>query len=324
MNLLLLKSHHLKFPAWMQYHRFGRNFSDLIDTNMIGIPQLRRTLVGSRPFSVPGISTSIRISRTYADKPAKKKSAPAADISQIPIRSIGVIADFYVPPRYLSSPVTSWHKLLFRRLGLFAINTYSIVKYRRETGLKLHFNEWKETAIDQFVRVNKVFAGACNSRTSERAKYISTQLHDVAGAEVIKSLTARAATFPASGTRLEWQLTDIVGNPKIVSFNALPDSNNLTALVQFVCKVTTKQKLTITTQGKLNSNERLVTDNLVYTLDPFSGEMVLVGSVFDSDHIRGVQPEINFTDAQTMTKFQVLCSDLFRSNPNLIGKSKDK
>lgn len=288
---------------------------------MLGVTAVRSSF--ARPTCVSSLhqlASTLRITRGYADKPVKKKSAPTADISQIPIRNIGVIADFYVPPKYLNSPFTSWHKLLFRRLGLFAINTYSIVKYRRETGLKLHFDQWKDSAIDQFVRVNKVFAGACNSRTTERAKYLSTQLHDIAGAEVIKSLAARAATFPASGTKLDWQLTSIVGNPKIVSFNSLPDSNNLTALVQFVCKVTTKQKLTITSQGTLNSNERVVTDNLVYTLDPFSGEMVLVGSVFDSDHVRGVQPEINFTDAQTMTKFQVLCSDLFRSNPKLVGK----
>lgn len=282
-----------------------------------------RPLVARRVATKRGLSGPVpllwpRITRTYADQPAKKKNKPVAELSQIPIRSVGVIADFYIPPRFLASPVTSWHRLLFRRLGAFAVNTYSVVKFRRETGLKLHFNAWKDSAIDKFVRVNKVFAAGCNSRTSDRKSYISTQLLDVAGTAVIDSLVARASSFPASGTRLDWKLTKIVGNPKIVSFNALPDSNNLTVMVQFVLKLTTKQALTVTANGKASTNERLVTDNLVYTLDPFSNELVLVGSVFDSDHIRGVQPELTFTDAKAMTQFQRACSDLFRSNPKLV------
>lgn len=266
-----------------------------------------------------GISSplSIRNSRVFysTETPVKKKkSAPVADISQIPIKSIGVIADFYIPPKFLKSPVLSWHKLLFRRLGAFAINTYSIVKYRRETGLKLKFNDWKEAAIEQFVKTNKIFAAACNSPKAQRESYLKSQLDGVTGVEVMRSLTNRALTFPPN-TKLNWELVSVESNPKIVSFNTLPDSNNIAAYVQFVVQVSTKQKLTITqVHEEPKVTERTLTDNLVYTLDPFSNELVLVGTLFPSDHIRGVQPEINFTNSQMMQAFQKSSADIFRAN----------
>lgn len=254
--------------------------------------------------------------RTYADssKPAARKKAPMADISQIPIKSIGVLADFYIPPRFTAAPLTKWHRLLFRRLGLFAVNTYSIVKFRRETGLKLQFNDWKETAVEQFVRTNKVFAAACSSLKPKRDGYLRQQLDGVAGTEVIKSIVARASSFPA-GTKLEWELVAIDGNPKVVSFNTLPDSNNLAAYVQLIVQVKSRQKLTLSGNMDSTSTERAITDYLVYTLNPFTNEMVLVGNLFESDANRGVQPEINFNNAQAMLAFQAQSSDIFRAPP---------
>mmetsp|Transcript_6624 Transcript_6624/g.8381 ORF Transcript_6624/g.8381 Transcript_6624/m.8381 type:complete len:294 (+) Transcript_6624:6876-7757(+) len=264
------------------------------------------------------------INRAYSTQvEKKKKKTQQADISQIPLKSIGVIADFYIPPKYFKSPVTSWHKLLFRRMGLFAINTYSIVKFRRETGLKLHFNQWKDTAVEQLVKTNKIFAASCSIPSAKRENYLRGQLEGVTGAEVTKSLVRRASTFPPN-SKLEWELLKIESNPKIVSFNALPDANNITALVQFVIQVKTKQKFTITT---LNSKEPQVTESsvenyLAYTMNPFTNEMALVGSLFESDHIRGVQPEINFTNSQVMASFQVSCADIFRAAPKKQIESK--
>ncbi|CAG87346.1 DEHA2D15906p [Debaryomyces hansenii CBS767] len=275
-----------------------------------------RTLPGNARLFAPvlGFHSSF-INRAYSTKVEKKKKTQQADISQIPIKSIGIIADFYVPPKYLKSPVTSWHKLLFRRMGLFAINTYSIVKFKRETGLKLHFNQWKDTAVEQLVKTNKIFAASCSISNAKREKYLKSQLEGVTGAEVTKSLIRRASTFPPN-SKLDWELLKIESNPKIISFNALPDADNITALVQFVIQVKTKQKFTITTiNSKPQVTESSVENYLAYTLNPFTNEMALVGSLFESDHLRGVQPEINFTNSQVMASFQVSCADIFRAAP---------
>ncbi|CUM65004.1 uncharacterized protein PRCAT00002623001 [Priceomyces carsonii] len=278
-----------------------------------------RGLLGSRVLnSLVSRKISSPISRLYSDQPVKttkkKKTGQTADISQVPIKSIGVIADFYVPPKYLASPVSSWLRLFLRRMGLFAINTYSVVKYRRETGLKLKFNDWKEQAIEKQVKANKIFAAACNLPLAERERYLKDQLNGIAGDEVLKSMVMRAVTFPP-GMKLTWDLISVESNPKIVSFNCLPDSNNITTYIQFVVKVRTKQKVTLEqSKNESKETERVITDNLVYTLNPFSDETVLVGSLFDSDSNRGVQPEINFTNSLVMVAFQKKCADIFRSN----------
>lgn len=293
---------------------------------MISSRTLRTASLNSRVFTpMVGVHSSL-FNRTYSTEveQKKKKKSQMADISQIPIKSIGVIADFYIPPRYMNSPVTSWHKLLFRRLGLFAINTYSIVKFRRETGLKLHFNIWKETAVEQLVKANKIFAASCAIPAAKREAYLRGQLDGITGSEVTKSLVRRANTFPKN-SKLDWELLKIESNPKIVSFNSLPDANNITALVQFVLQVKTKQKFTMTsvTSDKPLETVRSIENYLAYTLDPFTNELVLVGSLFESDHIRGVQPEINFTNSQVMASFQVSCADIFRSQNDQVGAKKD-
>lgn len=244
----------------------------------------------------------------------KKKKAPAADITQIPIKNIGVVADYYVPPKFFSLPVTSWHNLLFRRLGLFAVNTYNIVKFRRETGLKPKFNDWKEQAVEQFVKANKVFAASCSQAPSKRESYIETQLAGVCGSSVISSMVKRSRTLPTNA-KLDWKLEKIESNPKVIMFGALPDSNNITALVQFVLQFRTKQKFLLKTLDKKEPmvSERSVESNLVYTLDPFSNEMVFVGSVFRSDHNRGLLPDTDINDARALIELQNRCADIFRN-----------
>lgn len=260
------------------------------------------------------MSNVIRTYSTETSKPKKKKGTPAADISQIPIKNIGVIADFYIPPKLFSGPIKLWPKLLIRRLGVFVINTYSIVKYKRETGLKLKFDDWKESAMEKFVHTNKLFAASCNKPVGERAKYLQTQLDEVAGLPVISSLIQRSKSFPV-GNRINWELVSIESNPKIISFTALPDANDIAAYVQFIMKVKTKQKVTMTNGDQTESNERVVSDNLVFTLNPFTNEVVLVGTIFESSYERGVQPELNFNNAQVMTAFQNKCGDIYRAPP---------
>jgi len=280
------------------------------------ITRYNSILASGRTVFGPSVSM---LTRGYAKKPAQ-----TGDITQVPVKNIGVMADFYIPPKFLSCPVTSWHKLIFRRLGLFVVNTYSIVKFKRETTSGLHFNEWKDNAIDLYVKTNKIFAAACCKKPSERAAYLKSQLEDISGVEVIKSLVERAGSFPQN-SKLKWELDSVVGNPKVVSFNALPDANNNTAYVQFVMKVTTKQNVTVTLTQNTQESEKAVTDYLVYSFDPWTKQMYLVGTLFESDHIRKVTPDDNFTNPKYMLAFSKSCGDIYRSNPKVkkIDAKKD-
>lgn len=267
------------------------------------------------PFRTLRVSRAPRLLAQYSTEVTKKKAkkAATADISRVPIKNIGVIADFYVPPRILGGPVKLWPRLLLRRLGVFAVNTYSIVRYKRETGLKLHFDDWKEKAMEKFVHTNKIFAAGCNRPVSEREQYLKTQLEDVAGTAVVKKLTERALSFPPGG-KISWELVSVETNPKVVSFTALPDGNDIATYVQLILQVTTKQKVSVSAGEKSTDTERTVTDNLVYTLNPFTNEVVLVGTLFEASYERGIQPELNFNNSQVMVAFQNQCADIYRSS----------
>lgn len=253
---------------------------------------------------------------------AKKKKQDQGNIALVPIGSIGVMADFYVPPKVTSAPITKWPRLIARRMVQFAVNTYLIAKYKRETKLKLHFNQWKEKAMEQFVRTNKVFAAACNKPVSERQLYITRQLEDCTGTETINLLVARSLSFPA-GNKITWDLVSVDTNPKVISFNALPDQNNLTAYVQFIVQVTTTQKVTVTpTGGQPKETVRKVKDNLVYSMDPFAEEQRMVGLLFALDFERKVQPDGTNLSPKTMMAFTKKCSDIYRANPAELAVTK--
>ncbi|ODV79270.1 uncharacterized protein CANTADRAFT_26247, partial [Suhomyces tanzawaensis NRRL Y-17324] len=276
--------------------------------------------VGAR---LPGLMLSkpvLPAFRYASTTPSKRKVPKSGDISQVPLNFIGVMADFYIPPRFRDCPPSSWHKLIFRRLGAFVVNTYSIIKYRRETGLKLHFNEWKDNAIDLFVKTNKIFASGCSKRFAEREQYLKKQLGQVSCVEVTNSLVSRAKTFPTD-SKLQWELLSLESNPKVVSFNVLPDANEITMYIQFVLKARTKQKVIIERGGESQETVRTVQDYLVYTLNPYTGEMYLAGTLFESDHIRKVTPDEKFTNVKYMMAFTKASGDIYRENPKKIGSN---
>lgn len=252
------------------------------------------------------------ITRGYADAPKKKKQK-APDISMVPIKAVGVLADFYVPPKFRNCPITSWPKLLLRRIGAFGLNTFSVSKFKSDTKLKLRFNDWKELAVDKYVKTNKIFAAACSLPRAQRQSYLQSQLDGIAGIEVVKSLSTRALTFPAR-SKLEWNLKKIEGNPKLVSFTPIPDSNDISAVIQFVVKVQTRQEMVITGDAQ-SKTERLVTDYIVLTLNPYTDELVLVGTLFESDHVRGVKPELEMENVRALENFQKVCADIYRAPP---------
>lgn len=265
---------------------------------------------------VPRLSHVMAVSAYSTTQPKKKKKkSNTPDISMVPVKAIGVLADFYCPPRLFSSPITSWHKLIIRKIGAFGINTFSVSKFKTDTKLKLKFNDWKELAVEKYVRTNKIFAAACSLPKNQRHSYLQTQLDGIAGVEVIDSLSARANTFPA-GLKLEWNLKNVETNPKLVSFTPIPDSNDVTAMLQFVIQIRTRQEMVVSggsTEPK--RSERLVTDYIVLTMNPFTEEMAFVGTLFESDHIRGVKPELDMENRNALERFQKLCADIYRAAP---------
>lgn len=252
--------------------------------------------------------------RSYSTEKPKKKKPKAPDMSLVPIKSIGVLADFYIPPKYTSSPILSWHRLLLRRIGAFGLNTFSISKFKSDTKLKLRLNDWKELAVDKYVKTNKIFAAACSLPRAQRLSYLQSQLDGIAGIEVMKSLATRAATFPVR-LKLEWNLKSIESNPRLVSFTPIPDNNDVSTIVQFVVRLQTKQEMIISGDGEPKTTERSVTDYIVLTLNPYTDEMAFVGTLFESDHVRGVKPELEMENVRALENFQKVCADIYRSAP---------
>lgn len=237
------------------------------------------------------------------------------DITMLPLKQIGVLGDFYVPPRILSAPIKKWPRLLVRRIGLFGLNTYSAYRFRNDTKLKLQFNDWKEKLVENYVKTNKVFAEGCLLRKPERQAFISSQLNGVAGELVVRLLVQRALTFPPN-TTCSWKLLKVENNPKIVTMMPIPDSDDVTVFSQIVTKVKTRQEMTLTPlNGEPTKTERSVTDYLVGTLNPYNNELVFVGTLFESDYERGLQPEEKMSNLTEMEVFQKRCADIYRAPP---------
>ncbi|KAG7664736.1 uncharacterized protein J8A68_001761 [[Candida] subhashii] len=268
-------------------------------------------------------STIINPIRTYAKK---KKDGAVADISQIPLSYLGVMADFYVPPKLTDHPISKWPRLLLRRLGMFAYNTYNIVKFKQESGISLQFNKWKDDSIETFVKVNKTFSNACNLplERKNREKFIFSKLQHNVGQSTMQALCQRVTSFP-EGSHIKWELVEIIGNPKVVSFNVIPDSNNILVYVQFIMKLHTKQKVAISriaSGGEVGKDvqvkETESIDYLVFSLNPTTDEIYLAGKVFESDGDRKIQPDAITMTPKKMKELTTLFGDIYRNDPNKI------
>ncbi|KAL6453038.1 MBA1 Inner membrane mitoribosome receptor MBA1 [Candida maltosa Xu316] len=248
--------------------------------------------------------------------PKKKKGTPEMNMANVPISYFGVMSDFYVPPKITTAPIKYWPKLLLKRVMVFASNTYNIVKFKRELGVPLRFNEWKDRAIEHYVRTNKVFAQACNEPSPVlKGNIISKKLDHVCGYHTMDVLKVRSATFP-SGSVLSWELLKIENNPKVVMFNIIPDNDGVALYVQFIMKLKTRQKIAVTKDDKVvQEKESSVEDYLVYTLNPTNQELILAGKLFESNYERGLKPEMDITDANLMQKFLSIAADIHRDDP---------
>lgn len=284
---------------------------------------VKRSVIGiSKQSSLPKsfISSQISIrsnsSSSTPDNDNVKRKKAGMDISKVPLPYIGVMSDFYVPPKLTTCPITSWPKLITRRIMLFALNTYNIVKFKREIGVPLEFNAWKDKGIENYVRANKVFAQACSEpQLKAKASLLRRKLDHSCGKHLIESLSARSLSFPED-SKLNWELKSIQNNPKVVLFNVIPDADGIACFVQFILKLKTNQKISIVKDQKVvKEQESSVEDYLVYSMNPISKELLLVGKLFESDHIRGLKPEMDVFDQKLMQRFLKTSSDIYRTDP---------
>ena len=147
-------------------------------------------------------------------------------------------------------------KIDYTKNNAFALNTYNIVKFKREIGVPLEFNAWKDKGIENYVRANKVFAQACSEpQLKAKASLLRRKLDHSCGKHLIESLSARSLSFPED-SKLNWELKSIQNNPKVVLFNIIPDADGIACFVQFILKLKTNQKISIVKDQKLSKNKK--------------------------------------------------------------------
>lgn len=245
--------------------------------------------------------------RGYAQKTAVRTT-------KLPLRLLGVMADFYIPPKFIGSPLTLWPRLLWRRAAHFGLNTYGAAKFKMDTKKPLEFNAWKEQTVEKYVTTNKVFALACSMPLAQREDHIKKCLEGVCNVGIQQSLVERARTFPAR-TKVEWRLKEVVGNPKVVSFVNLPDQDDVTMNVSLVVRLVTKQEMVVTPQNReLKTTARQVEDHVVAVLDPYTRELIIVGTLFRSNHERNVMPQVDANDIKAFMALQKTTADIYRAN----------
>lgn len=266
-------------------------------------------LVRLQPLTPFSKAQCLSFARGYA------KGGDDVDLVHIPLKSMGVLTDFYVPPKLSNCPVKSWPKVILRSIGSFGLSTYFVGKFKLDTRLKLRLFEWKELAMEKYVKTNKIFAAACSQATNQRRAYIQTQLDGIVSTEVKNNLAGRASSFP-HGARLEWNLKKIEKAPLVKLFQIIPDKDEVVAFLQLVIKLETRQEMIVHGENiETKKTERLVTDYVVMTLNPFTDEMVFSGTLFAASPYQSLRPTLDGTDIAALFKFQRICADIYRSAP---------
>ncbi|CAK9439138.1 uncharacterized protein LODBEIA_P33620 [Lodderomyces beijingensis] len=267
---------------------------------------------------------------TNKPKPKPKKKPKAMNIARVPISYIGVMTDHYTPPKLRSVPLKSWPRVILNRFLVFGFNTYNVLKYKREISKPLKFNEWKDKAIEHYVRTNKAFAQACTKAASPLeggpyggpqgvANFLASKLDQVGGKHLIDALSARASTFASQqNMQVEWKLVSIDKNPKITTFSAIPDEDGIATYVQFVMNLKTTQQISVknTSTGEVvQESQTNADDYLVYSMNPWDERILLVGKIFESEPDRGLKSDMDAFDTRTMQNFINEAGDIYRDKP---------
>ncbi|ODQ79753.1 hypothetical protein BABINDRAFT_7959 [Babjeviella inositovora NRRL Y-12698] len=220
-------------------------------------------------------------------------------------KKIGVGAKYYVPPSFskypsfFSSPVF-FIKTYFKRWGNSGLNWFNFARAKRELG-HLDVVDFRHKAIDIYMRVHTAFAS--NNFASIDDK-VATMVKD--------SLVARRKDM--AQVKLDWTLVKFNQPPKLVSFNPIPGPSGAIEMFQMVYKFDTNQRLIIGEPKKeIKRTEKDSVDYFVFTVDPFSDDVVLAGSLFESSPADKIMPEVDPTTPRDKVYADMVAkADIFR------------
>lgn len=224
------------------------------------------------------------------------------------INKVGVPHDPYIPVSYSKLPLSQPLKTLralWSRVKLFAFNWVQVYQFKSGMGkgYKPQFVKWKNTAITEFVKVNKAFA----ERKVESVRGDVSEF-------VYFQLGKRQAALPKA--LIQWELVKFNSQPKLLSFNAFPHEDGSTLLCQIIYRFDTKQKWIIKKRGeeKPTESERDLVEYLAFNIDPYTDHVVLAGSVFEAPLDRKLESKVVSSQAKAL-EYMNTNGDIYRSEP---------
>lgn len=224
------------------------------------------------------------------------------------INKVGVPHDPYIPVAYNNLPITRpllTARALWNRLKLFCFNWVQVYQFKSGMGqgYKPPFVKWKNTAITEFVKVNKAFA----ERKIENIRGDVSEF-------VYFQLGKRQSALP-KGT-IQWELVKFNSAPKLLSFNAFPHEDGSTLLCQIIYKFDTKQKWIVKNRNEKNftETERDMTEYLAFNVDPYNDQVCLAGSVFEAPIERKLESKVVSSQKKALD-YMNTNGDIYRPEP---------
>lgn len=224
------------------------------------------------------------------------------------LNKVGVPHDPYIPVSYshlpLSAPLKTL-RALWSRVKLFCFNWVQVYQFKSGMGkgYKPQFVKWKNSAITEFVKVNKAFAERkVESVRSDVSEFVYFQLGK------------RQAALPKA--LIQWELVKFNSPPKLLSFNAFPHEDGSTLLCQIIYQFNTKQKWIIKKRGEteFTETERDMIEYLAFNIDPYTDHVVLAGSVFEAPLDRKLESKI-VSSQQRALEYMNTNGDIYRTEP---------
>lgn len=229
------------------------------------------------------------------------------------INKVGVPHDPYIPVRYENLSITSPGKslrALWNRLKLFCFNWVQVYQFKSGMGkgYKPQFVKWKNTAITEFVKVNKAFA----ERKIENVRGDVSEF-------VYFQLGKRQNALPKA--TIQWELVKFNAKPKLLSFNAFPHEDGSTLLCQIIYQFNTRQKWIIKKRGEsdVTETERDMVEYIAYNVDPYNDQVCIAGSVFEAPIDRKLESKVVSSQKRAL-EFMNTNGDIYRTEPTDEGK----
>ena len=182
-------------------------------------------------------------------------------------------------------------------------NTVQVALFRYQSGFKPNFLLWKNKAIETYVQVNRAFA-------ARKIESVRPQI----SLWVEEALSARSKQLP-KGAELDWQLVKFYKVPKLVSVQAMMIPGRPLEHIQLIYKFDTKQRLIRLDKHTKETTklDRDVIDYVAFLCDASTDEIILIGSVFESEATAKL-PKNYEDDMQTAIQRMKTSGDLYRVN----------